>query len=115
MRPCEKLQFIADDKKLGAISGGPGLGGAHGATLHRVKGQGEEKSGLGMATLMWISHSEPQLKAHELLHALAIEAGSPNLNTSNVPSIGTLLAYFQELVADKEASTVRSIYFTLQE
>jgi len=50
MRSCEKLQFIADDKMLGAISGGPGLGGAHGATLHRVKGQGEEKSGLGMAT-----------------------------------------------------------------
>ena len=95
---------------------GLGLGDAYGATLNRIRGQGGEKSRLGMATLMWISHSERPLKANELCHALAVEIGSPNLNTDNVPSIGTLLACCQGLVAvDKETSTVRLIHFTLQE
>ena len=95
---------------------GLGLGDAYGATLDRIRGQGGEKSRLGMATLMWISHSERPLKANELCHALAVEIGSPNLNTDNVPSIGTSLACCQGLVAvDKETSTVRLIHFTLQE
>ena len=69
-----------------------------------------------MATLMWISHAERPLKADELCHALAVEIGSPNLNTDNVPSIDALLAYCQGLVVvEKETSTVRLIHFTLQE
>jgi len=95
---------------------GLGLGDAYGATLDRIRGQGGEKSRLGMAALMWISHSERPLKANELCHALAVEIGSPYLNTDNVPSIGTLLACCQGLIAvDKEASMVRLIHFTLQE
>jgi len=69
-----------------------------------------------MAALMWISYSERPLKSVELCHALAIEIGSPNLNTDDVPSIGTVLSCCQGLVAvDKEASTVRLIHSTLQE
>jgi len=95
---------------------GLGLGDAYGATLDRIRGQDGEKSRLGMTALMWISHSERPLKANELCHALAVEIGSPNLNTYNVPSIGTLLTCCQGLIAvDKEASTVRLIHFTLQE
>ena len=95
---------------------GLGLEDAYGATLDRIRGQGGEKSRLGITALMWISHSERPLKANELCQALAVEIGSPYLNTDNVPSIGTLLACCQGLVAvDKEASTVRLIHFTLQE
>jgi len=69
-----------------------------------------------MTSLMWISHSERPLKTDELHHALAVDVGSPNLNTDNVPSIGTLLTWCQGLVVvGKEASTVRLIHFTLQE
>ena len=69
-----------------------------------------------MATLMWISHAERSLKADELLHALAIEIGSLNLNSDNIPPMGTLLNCCQGLVVvDKETSTVRLIHFTLQE
>ena len=69
-----------------------------------------------MATLMWISHAERPLKPDELCHALAVEIGSPNLNSNNIPPIRTLLACCQGLVVvDKEASTVRLIHFTLQE
>jgi len=95
---------------------GLGLGDAYGATLDRIKGQGGEKARLGIAALMWISHSERPLESGELCHALAIEIGSPNLNSDNVPSIGTLLSCCQGLVVvDKKASTVRLIHFTLLE
>ena len=103
-------------QKLNAMTDGLGLGDAYGATLDRIKGQGGDKAKLGIAALMWISHSERPLKAGELCHALAVEVGSPNLNSENVPSIGTLLACCQGLVVvDKEVFTVRLIHFTLQE
>ena len=103
-------------QKLNAMTDGLGLEGAYGATLDRIKGQGGEKARLGMATLMWVSHAERPLKADELLHALAVEIGSPNLNSDNIPPIGILLSCCQGLVVvDKEASTVRLIHFTLQE
>jgi len=103
-------------QKLNAITDGLGLGGVYGETLGRITGQGEEKSRLGMAALMWISHSERPLKVDELCHALGVEIGSPDLDGDNVPSIGTLLTCCQGLVTvDKEGSTVRLIHLTLQE
>ena len=98
------------------MTDGLGLEGAYGETLSRIKGQGEEESRLGIAALMWISHSERPLEADELCHALGVKIGSEDLHSDNVPSIGTLLACCQGLVTvDKEASTVRLIHFTLQE
>src|ERR1700743_2748762 len=98
------------------MTDGQGLGGVYGETLSRITGQGEEKSRLGMAALMWISHSERPLKVDELCHALGVEIGSADLPGDHVPSISTLLACCKGLVAvDKEASTVRLIHFTLQE
>src|ERR1700712_1491148 len=95
------------------MADGLGLGNAYGTTLSRIKGQGGRKARLGMAALMWISHSERPLKSDELRHALAVEIESPNFNTDNVPSIGTLLTCCQGLIT--VASTVRLIHFTLQE
>jgi len=93
-----------------------GLGDAYDATLGRIRGQGGEKARLGIAALMWISHSERPLKANELCHALGVRIGSADLDAGNVPSIGTLLTCCQGLIAvDKEVSTVRLIHFTVQE
>ena len=98
------------------MTDGLGLEDAYSATLGRIKGQGGERARLGMAALMWISHSERPLKANELCHALAVEIGSSNLNVDNVPSVGTLLVCCQGLiVVEKESSAVRLIHFTLQE
>jgi len=95
---------------------GLGLEDAYSETLSRIKGQGKEKSRLGMAALMWISHSERPLKVDELRHALGVELGSADLDGDNVPSIGTLLGCCQGLVSvDKGASTVQLTHFTLQE
>ena len=103
-------------QKLNAVIDGLGLESAYAETLGRIKAQGGAKARLGMAALMWISHSKRRLKATELCHALAVEIGSPNLNTEDVSSIGTLLACCQGLVAiHRVTSTVRLIHFTLHE
>jgi len=98
------------------MTDGLGLESAYGENLGRIKGQDRPRAMLGMAALMWVCHSERPLKAVELCHALAVKIGSPNLNVDDVPSIGTVLACCQGLVAvDNKASTVRLIHFTLQE
>jgi len=89
--------------------------GAYDGMLSRVKAQGEIKEEIGMAALMWVSHSERPLRVDELCHALAVKIGSAVLDPENVPSIETLSDCCQGLLAvDKEASTVRLVHSTLQ-
>ena len=103
-------------ERLRKMTDGLGLGDVYGATIERIKAQGGDKSRLGMEALMWISHAERPLSADELCHALAIELGSTEFNAGNIPSMTTLVSCCQGLIAaDKEASTVRLIHFTLQE
>ena len=106
-RRRERLQVMTDEL---------GLEHAYGATLERIRAQGDRKSGLGMTALMWICHSERQLGAEELCQALAVEIGSTEYNVNNAPSIRTVLNCCQGLViVDKEGSTFRLIHHTLQE
>ena len=91
------------------------LGEAYGGTIGRIKAQGGDKSRLGMDALMWISNAERPLSADTLCHALAIELGSRDYNSENIPSMSTLLGCCQGLITvDKEASTVRLVHFTLK-
>ena len=93
-----------------------GLGGAYDKTIGRIKEQQGDSSKLGMAALMWISHSERPLSVDEICHALAVEIGSTDINTNNVPSIRTVLACCQGLATvDRGSSTIRLIHFTLKE
>jgi len=95
---------------------GLGLGGAYGAMLGKIKAQGEERERLGMAVLMWISHSIRPLQVDELCHAIAIRIGSSGLDSDEIPPISTWLSCCQGLViVDKGTSTVRLIHFSLQE
>ena len=79
--------------------GGLGLGDVYGATIERIKAQGESKSRLGIAALMWVSNAERPLKADELCYALAVDLGSTNFDTNNIPSISTLVSCCQGLRA----------------
>ena len=98
------------------MTDGSELGDVYGATIARIKAQDGDKSRLGMAALMWIIHAERPLKADELCHALAVDLGSTDFNTGNIPSMSTLVSCCQGLIAvDKGTSTVRLIHFTLQE
>ena len=95
---------------------GLGIGDAYDTTIGRIKAQGGNRSRIGMAALMWISHSERPLNVDELRHALAVEIGSSDVNNNNIPSIRTVLGCCQGLVAvDKRSSTIRLIHFTLKE
>ena len=103
-------------RKLKAMTEGLDLKDFYGTTIERIKEQGGEKARLGMAALMWISHSERLLQLDELLHALAVEIGSTDLNAKNIPSLETLLSScLGLLVVDGEASIIRLIHFSLQE
>jgi len=93
-----------------------GLGDAYDATIGRIKAQEEDRARLGMDALMWISHSERPLTADEICHALAVEIGSTDINTNNVPSIRTVLDCCQGLATiDKGSLAIRLIHFTLNE
>ena len=98
------------------MNNGLDLGGAYEATLGTIKAQDGDKGRLGMAVLMWISHSRRPLQVDEICHAIAIRIGSNDLNSDDIPAISTLLGCCQGLVTvDKGASNVRLIHFTLQE
>ena len=103
-------------KRLGKVANGLVLGDVYSGTIEWIKAQNGDKSRLGMAALMWISHAERPLKVDELCHALAVELGSTDFSAGNVLSVSTLVSSCQGLITvDKEASTVRLIHFTLQE
>ena len=103
-------------ERLEAIKNGLGLEGAYAATLGRIRAQGGERTKLGMAALMWISHSERPLRVEEICHAVAIRIGSNDLNYNDIPEISTLLSCCQGLITiDLGTSTVRLIHFTLRE
>ena len=92
------------------------LGDVYSGTIERIKAQNGDKSRLGRAALMWISHAERPLRADELCYALAVELGSTDFSAGNVLPVSTLISSCQGLITvDKEASTVRLIHFTLQE
>ena len=103
-------------QKLATMTTCLGLGDAYDATIRRIKAQGEDGARLGIAALMWISHSERPLTVDEICHALAVEIGSTDINTNNVPLIGTVLGCCQGLATvDEGSSTIRLIHFTLKE
>ena len=103
-------------QKLRTIQNGLPLGGTYEATLERIKAQGGERARLGIAVLMWISHSRQPLRVDELRHAIAIQIGSDSLDTGDIPSISTLLGCCQGLATvDQGASTVKLIHFTIKE
>jgi len=89
------------------------MGDAYAPTLDRIKAQDSHKSRLGTTALMWICHSERQLRAEELCLALAVEIGSTGCDTDDAPSIQTVLSCCQGLIAVDKGSTVRLIHHRL--
>ena len=75
-------------EKLRAMTGGLGLDDAYGATIQRIRAQGGDRARLGMAALMWISHSERPLNVNEICHALAVELDQLTLIRTMYPRYG---------------------------
>ena len=92
------------------------LKGVWDAALERIKEQDRQKRRLGIAALMWVSHSVRPLHPDELSHALAVEVGSTDLDPKRIPSVETLLSScLGFIVIDRETPAVRLIHFTLRE
>ena len=103
-------------EKIGTITVSLGLADVYDAIIGEIKAQQEDKARLGISALMWVSHSERPLKADEICHALAVEIGSADIKTDNVPSIWSVIDCCQGLVTvGEESSTIRLIHFTLKE
>ena len=69
-----------------------------------------------MTALMWISNSRRPLQADEVCHAIAIQIGSNDLNSDDIPAISTLLGCCQGLaIIENGTSTIRLIHFTFHE
>src|SRR5205807_4390279 len=93
-----------------------GLGDSYTGTLNRIRGQCGTLARFGISALMWVSLAERPLRIDELCHAMAVEVGSPNINTEMVPEIETVVASCMGLVTiDHASSTVRLIHATLEE
>jgi len=96
------------------MTSGIGLDGAYADAIGRIQGQSENRSKLAMQALMWISRSKRPLRINELRHALAVEIGSTNFDSDQVPSISTIFSCCLGLIAvNEEAKTVRLIHLTL--
>ena len=103
-------------RQLRAIENTVDLEGAYGTTLARIKAPGGVKARLGMAVLMWISHSRRSLRADEIGYALAIRIGSNDLDCDNIPGVSTMLDCCRGLATiERGTSTIRLIHFTLQD
>src|ERR1700761_6188644 len=100
-------------QRLRAMENGLDLGDAYEATLGRIKAQSGEKARLGMAVLMWITHSKRPLGVDEICHAIAIQTGSNGLDSDDIPAISTLLGCCEGLATiDEGTSTIRLIHPT---
>jgi len=103
-------------QKLRVMQNSSGLSGAYEAALGRIKAQGGSKARLGMAVLMWITHSRRPLRVDEIRHAIATQIGSNGLDSDDIPAISVLLGCCQGLAIIHEGtSTIRLIHYTLQE
>ena len=101
---------------LRKMEGGLGFEETYKGMLGRIKAQGEEKAELGMAVLMWITHSRRPLRLDELLHALAARTESEDFNSDYINEESTILDCCQGLVTiEKDTSTIRLIHYSAQE
>ena len=98
------------------MMGGVDFGGAYEARLRRIRAQDGDRARLGMAVLMWISHSRRPLPVEGICHAVAIRIGSNDLDIDDIPTIPTLVSCCQGLIIiNQDTSTIKLIHFTLQE
>ena len=95
---------------------GVNLDSVYAQTLKQVRDQSGDRSRVGIEVMMWISHAERPLRIDELRHALAVEMGSTDLDSENIPPEDTVIGSCLGLaVVDADTSTVRLIHHTLQE
>lgn len=84
--------------------------------MERINGQMPGLCELARHVLSWITCAKRPLSTAELQHALAVEAGKPELDTDNLPQIEDMVSVCAGLVTvDEESGIIRLVHYTAQE
>ena len=79
--------------------------------MERINAQSKHRVQLAMETLTWIVYAQRQLKSKQLLHALAVEEKSTELDHDNIPDIQDVLSWCVGIVTwDIETDIVRLVH-----
>jgi ankyrin repeat protein len=87
----------------------------HREAIRRIESQNREDRQLAEKILLWVSYSLRTLTFNELLHALAIEPGKPELDQMGIPKeidVESLCAGL--IVVDRNSKLVHFVHFTAQ-
>jgi ankyrin repeat protein len=85
-------------------------------TIARIQHLPEGRKGLGIKTLLWVSHSTRLLTVSELVEALSIKPGQSAPNRKYQPSPKLVLECCQGLInIDPESMFVRPAHYSIQE
>ncbi|KAI6753602.1 hypothetical protein HG531_005771 [Fusarium graminearum] len=83
--------------------------------MNRIESRGNTKD-FAKKILAWITCARRPLTTPELRHALAVQVGDTDLDDSNLPEIGDVVAVCAGLVAvDKESDIIRLAHYTTQQ
>ncbi|KAI1323121.1 ankyrin repeat-containing domain protein, partial [Xylariaceae sp. FL0255] len=85
------------------------------SSLDRIKAQSKARSLLAHRVIGWITHVRRPLKIQELMHSLAVEEDSLELDKSNIPSEKTILRVCEGLVIVNSDSTITMAHATIFE
>ncbi|KAH6623453.1 hypothetical protein F5144DRAFT_472951, partial [Chaetomium tenue] len=99
-----------EDAKMQALSH------AYEQAMERINGQKPGLTRLAMDVLAWVTCARRPLTVVELQHALALEAGEPDLDEDNLPQTEDMAAVCAGLVVvDEESGIIRLVHYTAQE
>ena len=92
------------------------LSQAYGSSFERILEQAQNRSGLAVRIIGWVSHAERHLKVDELRHALAVEKGAHSIDDEDLTPIKIILQVCIGLLTlDSESGTFRLIHHTAYE
>lgn len=92
------------------------LSQAYEQAMERIMGQKPGFRELAENVLLWITCARRHLTISELRHALAVELGTSELDTKNLPEIEDMISVCAGLVTvDEESNIIRLVHYTTQE
>ena len=93
-----------------------GLDKTYEQAIERIERQGENFKRLAKKVLSWAVHAKRILSITELLHAVAVQSGKPNLDGKFIPSIEVVGSICAGLVTiDTQSDIFRLVHYTTQE
>jgi len=102
-------------KKLKEMTEAQSLDEAYAATLERMRAERGSNAGVGIAILMFVSHSERQLQVGELCHAVKVNTGRNGRAAYGILMQKLLECSWGLVAVQGPLSAVRLVHHTLRE